>query len=216
MKVGTDGVLVGAWTRVLPSDRRMLDIGTGTGLIALMLAQRAPEARITGIDVASVAEARANADQSPWGARVEMVQCPVQQYATCEPFDLIVSNPPFFVDSLTCPDAGRTSARHALALPFEDLRDCVVRFLSDEGRFSVILPVVEGVRFERICRDVLFVSRSTQVRTTPHRAPKRVLLEFVRCKPERIESEELTIGTGVHEQYSDEYRALTGDFYLKF
>lgn len=216
MKVGTDGVLVGAWTRVLPSDRRMLDIGTGTGLIALMLAQRAPEARITGIDVASVAEARANADRSPWGDRVEMVQCPIQQYATCEPFDLIVSNPPFFVDSLTCPDAGRTSARHAVALPFGELRDSVVGLLADEGRFSVILPVAEGLRFERVCRDVLFVSRRTQVRTTPYRTPKRVLLEFVRRKPEGIESDELTIGAGGHEEYSGEYRALTGDFYLKF
>lgn len=216
MKVGTDGVLVGAWARVLPSDRRLLDIGTGTGLIALMLAQRAPEAQITGIDIGDVNEARANADQSPWGDRVQTVQCPVQRFMPSHPFDLIVSNPPFFVDSLTCPDAGRTAVRHAVELPFEELRGAVVRLLSPEGRFAVVLPVEVGVRFAELSRDVLFLNRHTVVRTTSRRAPKRVLMEFVRRQPEQVETGELTIGTGAHEEYTPEYRALTGDFYLKF
>lgn len=103
MKVGTDGVLLGAWAGVRPSDRRILDVGTGTGLIALMMAQRAPEALITGVDVEEVSQARENAAASPWGGRVAFVQCPVQEFAPDERFDLIVSNPPFFVDSLTCP-----------------------------------------------------------------------------------------------------------------
>lgn len=216
MKVGTDGVLVGAWARVLPSDRRVLDIGTGTGLIALMLAQRAPAAQVTGIDIGDVAEARANADRSPWGDRVQTVQCPVQEFAPPQPFDLIVSNPPFFVGSLTCPDAGRTVVRHAVELPFEELRDAVVRLLSPEGRFAVVLPVDEGLRFAEVCRDVLFLSRRTTVRTTPRRAPKRVLMEFVRRQPAQTETGELIVGTGAHEEYTEEYRTLTREFYLKF
>ena len=250
MKVGTDGVLLGAWVSVRPSDRRILDIGTGTGLIALMMAQRVPGARITGVDVEDISQARENADASPWGGRVAFVQCPVQEFAPQERFDLVVSNPPFFVGSLTCPDAGRTTARHAVRLPFGDLRDAAVRLLSDAGHFAV--------RFTGICRNVLLPVRRTDVRTTPRRAAKRVLLEFVRTPsgdvfppaaasppsgfsaagsglrsddpaalsdavplfsvpsapaPDRTE---LVIGTGVHEQYTPEYRALTRDFYLKF
>lgn len=285
MKVGTDGVLLGAWGSVRPSDRHILDIGTGTGLIALMMAQRVPGARITGVDVEDISQARENADASPWGGRVAFVQCPVQEFAPQGKFDLVVSNPPFFVDSLTCPDAGRTTARHAVRLPFGDLRDAVVRLLSDEGHFAVVLPADEAARFIGICRDVLLPVRRTDVRTTPRHAAKRVLLEFVRkpsgdffpCAaalpavsaaafppfgspvaapagdtsvagsfpsgfsaagsglrsddpaalsdavplfsvpsvpaPDRTE---LVIGTGVHEQYTPEYRALTRDFYLKF
>ena len=197
MKVGTDGVLLGAWVSVRPSDRRILDIGSGTGLIALMMAQRVPGARITGVDVEDISQARENADASPWGGRVAFVQCPVQEFA--------------------CPDAGRTTARHAVRLPFGDLRDAVVRLLSDEGRFAVVLPADEAARFIGICRDVLLPVRRTDVRTTPRHAAKRVLLEFVHTSsapaPDRTE---LVIGTGVHEQYTPEYRALTRDFYLKF
>lgn len=217
MKVGTDGVLLGAWVSVRPSDRRILDIGTGTGLIALMMAQRVPGAQITGVDVEDISQARENADASPWGGRVTFVQCPVQEFAPQGKFDLVVSNPPFFVDSLTCPDAGRTTARHAVRLPFGDLRDAVVRLLSDEGHFAVVLPADEAARFIGICRDVLLPVRRTDVRTTPRHAAKRVLLEFVHTSsapaPDRTE---LVIGTGVHEQYTPEYRALTRDFYLKF
>lgn len=220
MKVGTDGVLVGAWADVRSMDRRMLDIGTGTGLIALMLAQRAPEARIFGIDVGDVEQARENAAASPWADRLSFVQCPVQSYAPAEPFDLIVSNPPFFVDSLTCPDAARTTARHAVELPFEALRDAVVRLLAPDGRFAAVLPVEEADRFIALSSGSLRLTRRTDVRTTPRRAPKRSLLEFMRAGSGDRSSapvcSELVIGTGAHEQYTDEYCALTRDFYLKF
>lgn len=218
MKVGTDGVLLGAWASVPPDAGRILDIGTGTGLIALMMAQRAPGARITGVDIEPVAEARANADASPWGARLRFVQCPVQEFAAGESFDLILSNPPFFVDSLTSPDAGRTMARHAVALPFGELCDAVVRLLAPGGRFAVVLPLTEAARFGAVCRGRLRIVRRTEVRTTPRRMPKRVLLEFVRADtlPELPECSELVIGTGEHECYTPEYRALTRDFYLKF
>ena len=173
--------------------------------------------RITGIDIGDVSQACENAAASPWGDRVEFVRCPVQAFRPDRRYDLIVSNPPFFVDSLTSPDAERTTARHAVKLPFEALRDAVVLLLTEEGRFAVVLPSDEAARFERICRGALFASRRTAVRTTPRKAPKRMLLEFVRQAPDReIPTGELTIGTGAHETYTPEYRALTGDFYLKF
>mgnify|MGYP001543998195 CR=1 FL=1 len=203
MKVGTDGVLLGAWAGVRPSDRRILDVGTGTGLIALMMAQRAPEALITGVDVEEVSQARENAAASPWGGRVVFEQCPVQEFAPDERFDLILSNPPFFVDSLTCPDEGR--------------------LLAAEGRFAVILPTDEARRFADVCRGFLALTRSTGVRTTPCRPVKRMLMEFAHenaCSGLRSDSppvcSELVVGTGEHEQYTPEYRALTRDFYLKF
>lgn len=225
MKVGTDGVLLGAWAEVRPSDRAVLDIGTGTGLVALMLAQRTEAcvaggaaARIVGVDIEPVEQARENAAASPWGDRIGFEQTAVQAYEPGVRFDLILSNPPFFVDSLTCPDPGRTTARHAVSLPFEELRDAVVRLLAPGGRFAVILPTDEGARFEALCRGVLALRRRTRVRTVPRREPKRVLLEFgAPCgATEEPVDDSLAIGTGAHETYTPEYRALTRDFYLKF
>lgn len=218
MKVGTDGVLLGAWVGVRPSDRRMLDIGTGTGLIALMLAQRAQDASVTGVDIDDVAQARENGDASPWAGRVVFERCPVQEFRAPEPFDLIVSNPPFFVDSLTCPDEGRTAARHAVHLPFDELRDAVLRLMAPAGRFAVILPTAEAERFLAVCAGRLALTRRTDVRTTPRHPAKRALLEFSRAEATDAAPEisELTVGTGEHECYTPEYRALTRDFYLKF
>lgn len=217
MKVGTDGVLVGAWACVLPFDRRILDVGTGTGLIALILAQRAPGAAITGIDVDDVSQARENAAASPWGDRVGFVQCAVQEFIPETTYDLIVSNPPYFVDSLKCPDEGRTTARHVVRLTFEELRDAVCRLLAPEGRFAVILPIGEAAVFAGLCRGKLALVRRTEVRTTPRHAPKRVLMEFVAGGAAGDpELSEIVVGTGEHEQFTAGYRALTGDFYLKF
>ena len=217
MKVGTDGVLLGAWVDIEAEDRRLLDIGTGTGVIALMLAQRAPEATIWGVDIESVEEARRNGELSPWGERLHFEQTPVQEFEA-EPFDLILSNPPFFVESLRCPDHGRTMARHAVALPFDALRDAVVRLLKPEGRFALVLPTDEAARFEQIAQGVLRPIRRTRVRTTPRHPAKRCLLEFVHEASERVAEpdRELMIGTGEHETYTEEYRTLTRDFYLKF
>ena len=140
MKVGTDGVLLGAWTPLRPTDRRLLDIGTGTGLIALMLAQRAPEAEVTGIDIDDVSQARENAAASPWGGRLHFVQTPVQTFAPAGRFDRIVSNPPFFDATLPSPDAGRTTARHTVTLTFSELCDAVLRLLaSPQGTTAVVL-----------------------------------------------------------------------------
>lgn len=218
MKVGTDGVLLGAWTRLRGDERLILDIGTGTGLIALMMAQRVPRARVMGVDVADVSQARENAAASPWGERLSFVQQPVQEFVSSRPFDLILSNPPYFVDSLHSPDVGRTQARHAVTLPFEELILAVRRLLAPEGRFAVILPSDEAVRFCRVAASSLEVIRRTDVRTTPRRVPKRTLLEFghLGVVHEHLSQTELVIGTGEHESYTDAYRDLTRDFYLKF
>ena len=226
MKVGTDGVLLGAWADAGADARRILDVGTGTGLIALMLAQRTamlPGVRIMGVDVDDVSQARENAAASPWAARVEFVQCPVQEYRPGERFDRIVSNPPYFVDSLTCPDAGRTTARHAVTLRYGELCDAVVRLLAPGGRFAVILPTAEAARFLAECRGRLVLCRRTDVRTTPRREARRALMEFRRfvavpdpAAPPACRRDELGSGTGEHECYTEEYRTLTRDFYLKF
>ena len=217
MKVGTDGVLLGAWVTVQPTDRRILDIGTGTGLIALILAQRSDASTIVGVDLASVEEARWNGEQSPWKDRLHFEQSAIQHFQA-EPFDLILSNPPFFVESLLCPDAGRTRARHTVDLPFEELRDAVVRLLAPHGRFALILPIEAGEQFTVLCRGKLTLTRRTEVRTTPRHPAKRVLMEFTHAQTAIAPppTEQLMIGTGEHETYTPEYRALTGDFYLKF
>ena len=181
-------------------------------------AQRSPEAFVTGVDIDDVSQARENADASPWGGRVAFERCPVQEFAAPEPFDLIVSNPPFFVDSLTCPDEGRTAVRHAVHLPYDELRDAVLRLLAPAGRFAVILPTAEAARFLAVCAGRLALVRRTDVRTTPRRPAKRALMEFVRAEDAAPvpETSELVVGTGEHECYTPEYRALTRDFYLKF
>ena len=219
MKVGTDGVLLGAWASAEAGVRRVLDIGTGTGLVALMLAQRAPQAQVVGIDVEEVVEAQANAAASPWAGRVEMLRTAVQEFAPAEGFDLVVSNPPFFAGSLTCPDAGRTTARHTVRLSFEELRDAAVRLLNPGGRFAVVLPTDAAAHFIALCCGSLPLVRRTDVRTTPRRPAKRTLLEFMALplsEAPQPELSELTVGTGESECYTPEYRALTRDFYLKF
>ena len=197
MKVGTDGVLLGAWTGIRPTDRRLLDVGTGTGLM----------------------QARENADASPWGARLTFAHCAVQDFDPGERFDLIVSNPPFFDASLVCPDPGRTTARHGVTLPFEALCDAVVRLLGPSGRFAVVVPCSEVARLLRAAGGRLAVVRRTEVHTTPRHAARRTLLELLPTAAAAGISptyDELFVGTGQPESYTAEYQALTRDFYLKF
>ena len=182
MKVGTDGVLLGAWAAVRPQDRRMLDIGTGTGLIALMLAQRSA-ARITAVDVDAecATPAAENFAASPWADRLDAVAVAVQRYDPVERFDLIVSNPPYYVDSLLSPDEGRNTARHAAGLPVGELAAAGVRLLAPGGRFALVLPPVEMQRFRSAALGRRFPVRWTEVYSTPRRGVRRILAEF--CTP---------------------------------
>lgn len=216
MKVGTDGVLIGAWASVGEGTHRILDIGTGTGLIALMLAQRSAEAQVVGveIDAESVEQARENVACSPWNDRITIVGSSVQEFDADQKFDLIVSNPPYFVDSQKCPDEGRTTARHTDTLSFAELMQSASRLLSPDGRFAVIIPAEAAMSV--IAAGALHLVRRCDVRTKPSGQPKRVMLEFSPRFEGAALRETLTIGDGTAGGYSPEYKALTRDFYLKF
>ena len=215
MKVGTDGVLLGAWTNVNHS-RRILDIGTGTGLIALMLAQRCPQAYITAIDIdaEAVSQAQENVKSSPWADRVEVIRQDICHYPTEQRFDTIVSNPPYFIDSLKCPDDQRNTARHNDTLDAERLLSSVTRLLSADGRFSIILPAEQTDMLIQTARiQGLYPSRQTAVITRPGLPPKRILMEFQKTG-KAFQTDELVIELERHV-YSEGYIALTREFYLK-
>jgi len=213
-KVGTDGVLLGAWVALKATDRRILDVGTGTGVIALMMAQRASDALITAIDIdtESVAEATDNFLASPWQERLLAMEAPFQQMPG--EYDLIISNPPFFIDSLKAPDDRRSAARHTDTLPHRDIISGAARLLSPQGRLAVIYPATEAEMFAGEALSAgLFPERICKVSTKAGAAPKRFLMELSREKKEPL-IEELSIMSG--GDYTAEYKSLTSDFYLKF
>lgn len=183
MKVGTDGVLLGAWANVDHASR-VLDVGAGCGLIALMLAQRFPQIRVTALelDAEAAEQARDNVEKSPFSSQIEVVQGDFSLYSS-GPFDAIVSNPPFFEEDLLPPDAARANARHtSSALNFENLVAGSVRLLVDGGTLSVIIPKNAQNRFHSICNENgLTLLRATDVRTVVRKAPKRVMLHFAKC-----------------------------------
>ena len=215
MKVGTDGVLLGAWTDV-SSSQQILDIGTGTGLIALMLAQRNVTAHITAIDIdeAAVEQAKENIAASPWKNRIEVRQQDVCNFSSNRLFDTIVSNPPYFNQSLKGPDSQRNTARHTDSLDSSDLFKKVAEILHPEGRFSIIIPSDQTDEIIRIAATYgLHPSRQTDVITRPGLPPKRALLAFQKAE-EICFKDELVIELERHV-YSEDYIALTRDFYLK-
>ena len=215
MKVGTDGVLLGAWVN-LSNSHRILDIGTGTGLIALMMAQRCNDSNITAIDIdtEAVSQANENIQASPWKDRVIAIQQDIRSFHPNKSFDTIVSNPPYFINSLKSSDTQRNTARHTDTLSAEDLIQKADELLTDEGRFSIILPTEQIENLIQISERVgLYPSRCTHVITRPGLMPKRTLMEF--CKRETSCSiDELVVELDRHV-YSKEYIALTRDFYLK-
>lgn len=204
MKVGTDGVLLGAWAK---GGQRILDAGTGTGVIAMMLAQRYPGARVTAIDIdeGAVRQAQQNVTKSPFAAQVTVLQETLQEHQG--EYDAIVSNPPFFIDSLAAPDEQRNMARHTATLTYAELMQAAYRLLSDEGELSVVVPFDYRQRMEDEAIFVgFFPSRVCAVKTTERKPAKRYLLAF-RKHPCPCEKEQLTIG-------SEDYQALTSAFYL--
>ena len=217
MKVGTDGTLLGAWAAAPSGQCRILDIGTGTGLIALMMAQRFPEAEVTGIDIDedAVTQAVENVRLSPFSERVRIYRQDIVNFTDIIGFDAIVSNPPYFVDSLACPDDQRTIARHAVSLTYEQLMHQVYRLLKDEGRFSVVVPSDCRAKIEAAaCLEGFFTTRVCLIKTTPRKQPKRQLIEF-----QKHPVSELDISEGVIEVSpnvrSEWYQQLTKEFYIK-
>jgi tRNA1Val (adenine37-N6)-methyltransferase len=216
MKVGTDGTLLGAWASAPAGTCRILDIGTGTGLIALMMAQRYPEAEVTGIDIdrEAVTQAIENVAASPFSNRIRIIQTDIVDFSI-ESFDAIVCNPPYFVDSLTSPNPSRTLARHTGSLTYKALMQSVKRLLTEEGMFSIVIPVdYRSQLLSEASLANLFLSKECAIKTTPNKAPKRCLMEFRKhpaTLPDSL-TEILEISTG---QRSDWYRNLTKAFYLK-
>jgi tRNA1Val (adenine37-N6)-methyltransferase len=220
MKVGTDGVLLGAWTNT-DNANRVLDIGTGTGLIALMLAQRS-NANIIAVDTEANAfeQAKINFDASPWKQRLCIVHSKIQDYQTDKKFDLIVSNPPYFSGYYSSDDLSRDIARSAdMLLSYEDLITAVKRLLKEDGRLSLILPADQQERIRAIANQYeLAISRLTLVKTKNTKEAKRVLLEFVNTSNEvKLILDELVIQSDDNGRvYTQEYINLTKDFYLAF
>jgi tRNA1Val (adenine37-N6)-methyltransferase len=217
MKVGTDGTLLGAWAAAPSGQCRILDIGTGTGLIALMMAQRFPEAEVIGIDIDedAVAQADENVRHSPFSERIRICHLDILNFADIIGFDAIVSNPPYFVDSLACPDDQRTIARHAVSLTYEQLMHQAYRLLKDEGRFSVVVPSDCRAKIEAAaCLEGFFTTRVCLIKTTPRKQPKRQLIEF-----QKHTVSELDISEGVIEVSpnvrSEWYQQLAKEFYIK-
>ena len=217
MKVGTDGTLLGAWAEMDKADGRVLDIGTGTGLMALMMAQRYPEARLTAIDIdeMAVSQAAENVQSSPFADRIEVLQADVNAFEPTEMFDSIVCNPPFFNNALICPDNQRTQARHTTSLSYGQLMAAAYRLLRDEGLFSLIIP---NDFFQQLESEAhlagFFLTRVYGVRTVEGKLIKRYLIEL-RKRPcnELIKKDVLIEETP--QVRSEWYRELTKDFYIK-
>lgn len=216
MKVGTDGTLLGAWASAPVGSTRILDIGTGTGLIALMMAQRYPDAEIVGVDIdgEAISQAMANVANSPYSSRIHIIQADIIDFSV-EPFDAIVCNPPFFANSLTCPNSSRTLARHTASLTHKSLMQSVKRLLADNGSLSLVIP---SDYYSQLLSEAaltgLIMSKECAIRTTPEKAPKRCLLEF-RKQPVSFvcsTTETLVTNTGKRSIW---YHNLTKDFYLK-
>lgn len=217
MKVGTDGTLLGAWSLAPSLPCRILDIGTGTGLIALMMAQRYPQASVTAIDIdaEAVLQARENVAASPFAKRIHVVEVDVVTFEDAEKFDSIVCNPPFFEDSLTCPDPQRTEARHTDTLGYRQLMESAFRLLKDDGRFSVILPADCRSRLESEAHlRGFFISRLCSIQTTPMKSPKRYMMELTKYPVNEIDMMNGVIELSPQIR-SEWYRELTNEFYIK-
>lgn len=217
MKVGTDGVLLGAWADI-EDDKSILDIGTGSGIIALMAAQRNAKARITAIDIDAdaVAQAEKNISATPWRERIKCKCVDVRSFTGEAKFDHIISNPPYFVENTHSPNRQRDVARSAESLPFKALVASAERLLREGGRLSVVLPVESASLFRYEAFERLWLSRLCSVVTIDGDTPKRTLMEFVYTdKPLMPRTEELVIQLR-DGSYSSKYRDLTKDFYLNF
>ena len=182
MKIGTDGVLLGAWADVVDA-HSILDIGTGTGLVAIMCAQRNAVARVHGIDIVedAVTEARGNMARTAWSERLSAKHADVRMYNPDMRYDHIVSNPPFFLTTLHSPDAVRAMARHADTLTYDDLVSAAERLLNPDGRLSVVLPTDCAQQFRRVAFERVWLTRIMDVVTREGEAPKRTMMEIGRA-----------------------------------
>ena len=227
MKVNTDGVLLGALMTILPTDRTLLDIGTGTGTIALMAAQRlsqcgichsdrSAENRVDAIDIdeASAEEAESNFRNSPWSEVLHAYHTSLDDFASDRKYDLVFSNPPYFEDSLNAPEERRNNARHtSTGLSYREILDFASQSLTDNGRVAFVLPAETEAALCRHARmNGLHLFRIVRVRTVPRKEPSRIIAEFSRMRKDTSEDTVLTIQN--EGKYTEEYLSLMRDFYL--
>ena len=225
MKIGTDGILLGAWISLTEKPERILDIGTGTGVIAMQLAQRCSAQTIDAIEIDASAfeQCTDNFEASPWSERLFCYHAAIQEFASEieNTYDLIISNPPFYSENYKPEKKARDTARFNDALPFRQLVVCVAQLLTDQGVFALILPKKEERDFIEIARESgLHPKRICRVRGTGNSEEKRSLLEFCfqpkvkQGKEKEIIIESLTIESARHN-YTEDYIKLVKDFYLK-
>jgi tRNA1Val (adenine37-N6)-methyltransferase len=214
MKVGSDSVLLGSWITVNGTERNVLDIGTGTGLLALMTAQRTLNAKIVAVEIDLLAYEQAceNISRSKWSERITVVNADINDYHPQDCFDLIISNPPYFENSLKSMDTRKNFARHDDSLSLQRLIDCVHRLLSDSGRFALILPAHRISSIVKLAEThSLFPVKQLNVKPKDIKPVNRVIMEFGR-KQEIFEENTLTLRTDTGK-YSDDYKHITTDFY---
>ena len=219
MKVGTDGVLLGAWTPIPQVVYSILDIGTGTGLIALMLAQRTSAEQVEALEIDGNAYEQAvdNFENSPWSDRLFCYHAALDEFIAepADEYDLIVSNPPFYTENYLSGEDQRDTARFSDAMPFRKLVEAADLFLSKHGIFSVIIPFKEEQNFIALAKHCeLFPIKITRVKGNPQTEIKRSLLAFSRISISEVDTDVLVIETARH-QYTDAYISLTKNFYLK-
>jgi tRNA1Val (adenine37-N6)-methyltransferase len=216
MKVGTDAVLLGAWAHVANATR-VLDIGTGSGIIALMAAQRtAPTTQIDAVEIEGqdAAQAAENFLASPWSDRLHIHVTPIQAFAPSQSYDVVLSNPPYFINSQEPPNKRRHEARHTVTLDHTALLAAVDRLLHTQGTFNVVLPYTEGLQFIDLAKQHgFFCTRQYSFRTREGKPIERWLLEFSRMERETDTGEILLYKEEL--EWSDSYVELTRDFYLK-
>jgi len=219
MKVGMDGVLLGAWADPSGAER-ILDIGTGTGLIALMMAQKNSLAQIDAIEIdpESFPEAIRNVQQSKWAGRIQIELSSFQEFAeqTDWKYDLIVSNPPFFTNGVKAPVENRAQARHSDSLPLEVLILGAANLLAENGRIVLVLPIESLPEISSLANLYkISISRLCRVKPNPIKPEFRILIELTNSEC-AIQESELMIEFEKHHDYTPEYKELTKDFYLKF
>lgn len=220
MKIGTDGVLLGAWTNLQHRPSSVLDIGSGTGVIALMMAQRSDAELIDALEIDEKAYEQCveNFENSPWNDRLFCYHAAFDEFVAemDEKYDLIISNPPFFESpkSEASLSSERKKARFNDSLPFKELVKGAAALLSEKGRFSVIVPYQDEEEFVNFAlAEKLILQKVTRVKGNPESGLKRSLLQFG-FQEKEVQEDELTIETKRHH-YTPEYRELTKDFYLK-
>lgn len=215
MKVNTDSVLLGSWTTIPEEAKNGLDIGAGTGILALMIVQRNPQIQLTGVEIEENAfeEANFNFNNSPWKKRLAAVNLPLQQYSPECKLDFIITNPPYFVDDLKNQDSNKTQARHTDSLSFEEIIEFVRNNLSQTGSFNLILPKTESELFMEITlKRSLYLNRIAFIKPNENKEVNRVLMCFSKSEKE-LEEETFCVYES-HQIYSERHHELTKDFYL--